>query len=155
MSGAPEVVVFVGLPGAGKSTFYGARFADTHALLSKDRLGHRSGKAARQARMLEELLTEGRSVVVDNTNPTPADRAEILAAARAHRARCVAYWFDVSVAECLARNARRTGRQNVPKVAIFAARKRLVPPSVDEGFDAVYRVSVREGTFDVNGCARE
>lgn len=145
-----EVVVFVGLPGAGKTTFYRERLAETHALVSKDRLGHRTGKAARQARTLEAHLLDGRSVVVDNTSPAREDRAPIVAAARAHGARCVAYYFDATPAECLARNAKRTGKEKVPPVAIFAAKKRLVPPSLDEGFDAVFRVVVEDGRFAVS-----
>jgi predicted kinase len=137
-----EVIVFVGLQGAGKTTFYNERFAETHALVSMDRLGNRSGKRARQARALDALLRDGRSVVVDNTNPSLEDRAPILAAAHAHRGHCVAYYFDATTAECLERNDKRMGKQRVPPVAIFATRTKLVPPSIDEGFVAVYRVII-------------
>ena len=39
--------------------------------------------------------------------------------------------------EAVARNEERAGRARVPKVAIFTVAKRLDPPAVDEGFDAV------------------
>jgi predicted kinase len=40
-------------------------------------------------RLIEEALTEGRSVVVDNTNPTVEDRAPIIALTRRYGAEVV------------------------------------------------------------------
>ena len=37
----------------------------------------------------------------------------------------------------LVRNRLREGIARVPDVAIFATRKRLVPPAMEEGFDEV------------------
>ena len=36
-----ELVILVGLPGSGKTTFYQSRFAETHAHVSKDLLRDR------------------------------------------------------------------------------------------------------------------
>jgi predicted kinase len=130
-----ELVVLIGLPGSGKSTLYRARYAATHALVSKDLL--RGDKSSRQRALVEEHLRAGRSVVVDNTNVTVEDRARLVAVARAHGARVVAIYLDAPADACLQRNAQRAGRARVPAVAIFAARKKLVPPTRDEGFDAL------------------
>ena len=70
----PELVIFVGLQGAGKSTFYRTFFASTHDLVSKDRLRNNRKPARRQVHLIEEALAAGRSVVIDNTNPTAEDR---------------------------------------------------------------------------------
>ena len=35
------------------------------------------------------------------------------------------------------RNRQREGKGRVPDVAIFTTRKKLVPPTLDEGFDEV------------------
>ena len=35
------------------------------------------------------------------------------------------------------RNRGREGKARVPDVAIFTTRKRLVPPTIEEGFDEV------------------
>jgi hypothetical protein len=59
-----EVIVFVGLQGAGKSTFYAQRFAATHVLVSKDRLRTNRRPERRQRRLIAEALAAGRSVVV-------------------------------------------------------------------------------------------
>jgi predicted kinase len=41
-------------------------------------------------------MPAGRSVAVDNTNPTPEDRAPLLAAAWTRGAAAVAVWFPAS-----------------------------------------------------------
>lgn len=145
-----ECVIFVGLQGSGKTTFYQHRFAATHRHISKDHWPNAPRKTERQARLLEEALAAGQSVVVDNTSPAPADREPVISIARAHHARVIGYYFDASTREAVGRNRQREGRERVPDVAIFTTAKRMVPPRIDEGFDALYRVSIRDdGQFDV------
>lgn len=134
-SAAPECVILVGLPGAGKSTFVRRRYPD-HLHVSKDNFppGARN-KQARQDAMLRAALAAGRSVAVDNTNVTVADRASIIGIAREYGARIVGIYIDVPVRDAIARNETREGRARVPKVAIFTAARRLVPPASEEGFD--------------------
>ena len=64
-------------------------------------------REARQQRMIAEALARGESVVVDNTNPTAAERAAVIATARLHGASVVGYFFDVTTRESVARNAER------------------------------------------------
>src|SRR5712691_8380883 len=82
-----ECIILSGLPGAGKTTFYQQNFAATHRHVSKDLWPNATGREARQRRVLSEALAEGASVVVDNTNPTVAERAAIISVARGHGAR--------------------------------------------------------------------
>lgn len=133
-------MVLIGLPGSGKTTFYRTRFAATHRQISKDLWPNARRREARQQRVLDEALARGESVVVDNTNPSRADRAPLIEIARARGARVVGFFFDVPTREAVARNAGRTGRDKVPNVAIFTAAKRLEPPVPAEGFDALYVV---------------
>jgi predicted kinase len=132
-----ELVVMVGLQGAGKSTWVRAHLAGTHAVVSKDHWPRARRREARQRRVVEALLAEGRDVVVDNTNPGPEDRAALVAAARTHGATVRAVYLPVPLELCLDRNARRTGRARVPLVGVLATHRRLVPPSTAEGFDDV------------------
>lgn len=105
----------------------------------------------RQEQLIEAALAAGRSVVVDNTNPRVADRAAIIDAARRHGAEVAGYFFPTEARDALRRNRTREGRDRVPDVAIFAARKRLEAPTYDEGFNHLYMVIVNEETraFDV------
>lgn len=145
-----ELVLFIGLQGSGKSSFYRERFADSHVLVSKDLWPRARRRDARQQRLIADALAAGRSVVVDNTNPTPEIRAPLIALGKAHGARVMGYAFESRLEDCLARNARREGRAQVPEVALYATRKVLRWPSPTEGFDALHFVRFTpEGTFDV------
>lgn len=131
----------MGLPAAGKSTFYRERFAATHRLISKDLLPNVRDKARRQAELIAAALADGASFVVDNTNATRAERAPIIAQAKAAGARVIGYFLEITTREALGRNRAREGKARVPDVAIFTVAKKLEPPSSDEGFDAVVRVA--------------
>lgn len=145
-----ECVVFVGLPASGKSTFYRQRFRTTHTHVSKDLWPKSADKSVRQAREVRAALAGGASVVVDNTNPTVADRAEIIRIARELGARVVGYYFAATTRESIGRNRGREGQARVPDVAIFTAAKRMVVPTGEEGFDELMQVGIQpDGAFDV------
>ena len=78
-----ECVILIGLPASGKSTFFRERFAGTHDHISKDLLRNNRRPQRRQEQLIEESLASGRSVVVDNTNPSVAVRAPLIAAGSA------------------------------------------------------------------------
>ena len=140
-----DLVVFVGLQASGKSTFYRERFAGTHEHVSKDLFRHNKNRNRRQTRLVDEALRSGRSVVVDNTNPTPEDRAPLIELAREHGAHPIAYYFESATRDSRERNRRREGKARVPDVAIYATAKKLVPPSRAEGFEEVYVAKILEG----------
>jgi len=148
----PECVILVGLPGAGKTTFYRQRYP-SHDHISKDTLPNAGNKQARQDAALRRALAGRRSVIVDNTNVTAADRASVIGIAREFDARVVGYYIEATTREAVARNEKRTGRAKVPKVAIFTCAKRLVPPSAAEGFDELHTVRVLDdGGFAEKEC---
>lgn len=134
----------IGLPGAGKSTFYRERLAATHDHISKDVMQHNRRPDRRQAELLDQSLSAGRSAAIDNTNPSAADRRPLIAAARRHGAEVTGYFFPSDTRDALRRNRQRTGRARVPDVAIFTTRKRLEVPSYGEGFDRLFIVTADE-----------
>lgn len=95
-----EVVVFCGFPAAGKSTF-----AKTHFLphgyvhINRDQLKTKEKCVAKTL----EALQSGRSVVVDNTNPSVEVRALYIAAARQFGVpvRCLQFVTALEVAQHL------------------------------------------------------
>jgi predicted kinase len=145
-----ECAILIGLPGAGKTTFYRVHLSGTHTLVSKDLFPRAANRQRRMLREIAAALDTGRSVAVDNTNPSRADRAPIIDLARARGAQVVAYHVRATTREAVARNEGRSGRDRVPKVAIFTVAKRLERPALDEGFDAVCDVLPKAGgAFDV------
>ena len=133
-----DLVIFVGLQASGKSTYYRAHLAATHVHVSKDLLKNVRDREGRQREMIAKALTAGYSVAVDNTNPTPVVRAPLIQQGRAHGARVVAYYFETRIQDAVARNRLREGKARVPDVAIYITSKKIVPPTVQEGFDEVH-----------------
>lgn len=147
-----ECVILIGLPASGKSTFFRERFAATHDHVSKDLFRNNPKPQRRQEYLIAESLASGRSVVVDNTNPSAAIRAPLIAIAKKHGAEITGYFFVTEAGDALRRNRTRQGRERVPDVAIFTARKRLEPPTAAEGFDRLFAVRMNEAdrTFEVS-----
>jgi len=145
-----ELVVLIGLPASGKSSFQRDRYAGTHVHVSKDLLGKAQRKDQKQMRLVETALRTGRSVVVDNTNPRRADRAQLLEMARRLGATTTGILLVAPVAECLRRNAAREGKARVPAVAIYVVARKLEPPTREEGFDEVFEARRSEdGSWSV------
>jgi predicted kinase len=132
-----ELVVFVGVQASGKSSYYHAHFAATHVHVSKDLMKNARDRDVRQMEMIAGALAAGRSVVVDNTNPNPSARAPLIAIGRRFGANVVACYFEAIVKDAVVRNRLREGKARVPDVAIFVTAKKLVPPTLAEGFDEV------------------
>jgi predicted kinase len=151
----PELVVLIGLPGAGKTSFHRSRFAATHLHVSKDLMRNRRDRQHRQLALIDQALAGGRSVVVDNVNATATDRATLVEAGRRRGATIVGYVLGTSRDECLRRNRDRVGRERVPAVAIHAAVKRFEWPRRAEGFDRLERVEANDGRFEVSPWADE
>ncbi len=144
-----DLVALVGLQGSGKTAFYDARFAATHAHVSRDELRNARDPRRRERELVARAAAEGLSAVVDNTHPRREDREPLVAQARALGMRAVCYVFPPDVRASLARNARRAGKARVPDVAIFATRGRLAAPAWDEGWDEMYEVRTEEGAFAI------
>jgi predicted kinase len=147
-----ELIVLVGLQASGKSTFFHERFAQTHQHVSKDLLPNNRHKNRRQEHLIRAALSAGRSAVVDNTNPTPEERRPLVRLGHEHGAKVLCYYFEASVSECLRRNEAREGKARVPDVAIYATAKKLLVPSIEEGFDELRCVRLKGSTFEVIPC---
>ncbi|MDQ6659642.1 MAG: ATP-binding protein [Chloroflexota bacterium] len=145
-----DMIIFIGLQASGKSTFFRTSFANTYTYVSKDLLRNNKKPGRRQAQLIEEALQAGRSVVVDNTNATLVERHLLIVQGRMHGAKIIGYYFESQVQHCIERNKQRTGKAKVPVVALYATAKKLVPPSLSEGFDELYTVRIGENsTFEI------
>jgi len=126
-----EAVILCGVQGSGKTTLYRDRFLETHVRVSMDLLRTRP----REAAFLAVCLETKQPFVVDNTNPTVADRARYVAPAREAGFKVIAYVVEVDAAVARAR------RESLPPAALRDVARRFVPPTPEEGFDELWHVS--------------
>lgn len=142
-----EAVIFVGLQGSGKTTYFEKYFAATHSHISRD--VQRS--ADLESALLRDCLQSGRSLVVDNTNATRAVRAPYIRQAKAAGFQVRSYFFDTPVRTAIGRNNHRKDKKPIPVPAILRAAKMLEPPTRDEGFDGIEIVTIES---DANNGTR-
>lgn len=136
-SNAQEVVILVGYPASGKSTIAQTVFkASGYEVVESDALK----TVAKIRTALKSALTNGKSAVIDATNPTRERRKEYVDIARAVSAniniRCI--HVATTMEEAVARNNLRSKEKGVPMIAYYTYRKRFEEPDKDaEGFDVV------------------
>lgn len=140
-----EMILFTGIQATGKTSFYLQRFFETHVRVSMDLLRTRH----REEVFMRACLSSQQRFVVDNTNPTRAERAPYIAAARGAKFRVIGYFFEPDPQLSWERNQGRSDKRRVPAAGLFGTLKRLERPRLDEGFDALYRVVARDGRFEI------
>jgi predicted kinase len=146
----PLLVVVVGAPGSGKST-WGKKFAQEKGInyISSDELRAQLGTGEDDQtvtpqvfgivkRKVEDWLSRGQSVLVDATNINKKDRKMYVDAANRHGAYKLAVVFEVSKEELLKRNKARgdAGGRNVPEWVIDKMLTKYQRPDTVE-FDKV------------------
>jgi bifunctional polynucleotide phosphatase/kinase len=127
-----EIVMMVGYPGSGKSTIAITVFGNNekYTILHGDDLK----TAAKIKRETIRVLKEGKSVVIDATNPTVEKRSVYINLAKMFNVKTRCIHVNTSFDESLYRNNLRIAKAVVPKIAYYVYRKSFVPPNKQEGF---------------------
>lgn len=144
-------VIFSGLQASGKSTYFLQSFYKTHLRLNMDMLRTRY----REMILFNACLESKQPVVIDNTNPTRAERAKYIDAFKQHKFEVIGFYFASSIKDCLDRNSLRDGKEKIPEVGIKNTYSKLEIPSYSEGFDKLYYVTLEKGEFAVSDWKNE
>ncbi|XP_061774917.1 bifunctional polynucleotide phosphatase/kinase isoform X2 [Nerophis ophidion] len=103
-SNQTEVIVAVGFPASGKSTFFHAHIIPKgYVYVNRDTLGSWQSCVA----ACERALKEGRSVAVDNTNPDTESRKRYLDVAKAAGVTCRCFLFSATIEQAKHNNRFR------------------------------------------------
>jgi predicted kinase len=147
-----EGIIFCGIQGSGKSTFYKQHFFNTHIRISMDLLRTRN----REKQMLDLCLRTSARFVVDNTNPTYSERQRYIVPALAARYELICYYFDAPLEAALFRNALRSGKERIPDKGVKATWKKMCPPTFDEGYSRIfYVIPVNQAGYQVIEAPKE
>lgn len=138
----PEMVVLVGMPASGKSTFAKRFFLNAgYVHINRDTL-----KTPQKClKTTEEALKGGKSVVIDNTNSNKKSRFEYIKLAQKYAVPVKCYIMqtskEISVHLNAVRNNLTEGRINVPPVAYGVYAKNFEEPDKSEGFIEITKVN--------------
>jgi predicted kinase len=143
-----RLIITVGLPGSGKSTYL-ARLGvnaissdEVRRLIADD--PHDQSMNARIFSVIRYLIrqriaAERPVTYVDATHLTPWERKPYIKIAQRYGCMLEALFFDVPIDICLARNQAR--ERMVPEAAIRKMAQQMIPPSQEEGFAEITRVT--------------
>lgn len=141
-----QLIIFTGVQASGKSSFYLLNLYHSHLRINLDMLKTRH----RENMIFEACLASKTKTVIDNTNPTKTDRARYIQRAKDAGFEVISYYFETDLNSALERNSHREGKANIPEVGIRATYKKLEVPSLDEGFDEIFKVKiVGNGEFQI------
>lgn len=143
ISDQTEVIVAVGFPASGKSTFFQTHIIPKgYVYVNRDTMGTWQKCVAAS----ERALREGQSVAVDNTNADPESRKRYLDVAKAAGVPCRCFQFTATLHQAKHNNRFRemvpsdTKHAKVNDMVFHSYKKHFVAPTLSEGFSEILQI---------------
>ncbi|KAH9496840.1 hypothetical protein Btru_010407 [Bulinus truncatus] len=140
-----ELVIMVGQPASGKSTFR-KRYLEPFGYVAVNRDTLKTMEKCLKVAKVE--LESGKSVVVDNTNPSVSSRAAFIKLAKEKGIPCRCFWLQTSQELSHHLNMFRQNQTNgqvrrIPDVGYNMFKKNFENPNTSEGFDSIVEVNFK------------
>nr|XP_054763996.1 bifunctional polynucleotide phosphatase/kinase-like [Lytechinus pictus] len=137
-----DLVIMVGPPASGKSTFAKAMLVSNgYEWINRDTLN----TPAKCFKATEAAISAGKNVVIDNTNPSKSARADYIDLAKeaGYVVRC--FIMDTPLELAFHMNMYRQsltegGVRRIPQVAYNIYKKNYMAPTLDEGFKTIEKI---------------
>ena len=139
------MAIMIGIQASGKSSFCKSNLKE-YVRINLDELNTRN----KERIAIMEAIQSGVDIVIDNTNPTKADREKYVSIAKNHGYEVIGYFMQSRLQECIDRNEQREGKACVPRKAIACTSNKLEIPDYSEGFDKLYFVSLSENGYKID-----
>ena len=137
---SPEIIMMVGLPASGKSTFVKKYFGE-YTYINQDILKTKKKCIDNTIKALKN----NDNVIIDNTNVDIQTRKEYIELAKQYNyfIRCFVIDVDINLAKHLNKvryRLTRNSNKNIPDIAYNVLSKKYKSPSMDEGFTEVINI---------------
>lgn len=149
-----RLILMVGLPGCGKST-YAKKLIETHPdwiYISRDDIryewvtdqahyfDHEKDVFREFCNRIDMHLMREETVIADATHINAGSRSKLLKSLKVVPDETWAIWIDTPFDLVMERNSAREGIIRVPDKTMYEMKNRFRPPATYENFDKIYRV---------------
>ncbi|XP_053206998.1 uncharacterized protein F21D5.5-like [Panonychus citri] len=144
-------IVFIGLPGAGKSTFFNELLSTKgYFRINRDELGTMDKCTREFEKYVKSSTSNQTKLVIDNLNVDLVSRGSWLSLCKVHNLTPIAFQFNISREHAIHNNNYRrllnqmspnSTSQSVPEWLISKHSKNLVQPTIKEGFSSLFKIN--------------
>lgn len=133
---AKKVIMMMGYPGSGKTTYINNNFTGKeYTIIHGD--DHKTESKMKKA-FLSAIQSENScNIVLDATFASMIKRVVFISIAKQYTNDISLIHINTSLETSLKRNLERIGDKRVPNIALFTYRKRFEEPSIEEGFSNI------------------
>ena len=144
-----EIVLFVGYPASGKSTFYENYLKNNgYEHVNQDELK----TLAKCLTLTKKYIKEKKSICIDNTNASKDTRQKYIQLCKDNKIpiRCIYFNVDINTAKFLNLYRANTSDKNISEISYNVYKKNFTEPTTEEGFNEVIKTDLVINSNQIN-----